>query len=270
MAIPVEQAIAALSTFSLEDEQPDVQGLAVTLVSGRSTTESAVDFEDVSAYQLSLVEDTNAVTQLDKLVREGKGMVAVLYTYRSCVKALPQLSESMKQNQADLYLETYQVLDIEIGRLREMQRWQSSAAFKLAVDMHNYTQSIKKLNGPTVTHMWGMLKLLDVLLQLDHLKNVKASIPNDFSWYKRTFTQVSATWPDTDVMREELDDLQIFLSTRWTILLNLQAEIFRVNGYPFFFSLPSKPFKNTMIPSKSHIFQSKYVFYVLLCHSQMV
>ncbi len=31
----------------------------------------------------------------------------------------------------------------------------------------------------------GMLKLLDVLLQLDHLKNVKASIPNDFSWYKR-------------------------------------------------------------------------------------
>lgn len=31
----------------------------------------------------------------------------------------------------------------------------------------------------------AMLKLLDVLLQLDHLKNAKASIPNDFSWYKR-------------------------------------------------------------------------------------
>lgn len=37
----------------------------------------------------------------------------------------------MKESQADLYLETYQVLDIEIGRLREMQRWQSSAAFKV-------------------------------------------------------------------------------------------------------------------------------------------
>lgn len=42
-----------------------------------------------------------------------------------------QLSESMKDSQADLYLETYQVLDIEIGRLREIQRWQSSAAFKV-------------------------------------------------------------------------------------------------------------------------------------------
>lgn len=30
-----------------------------------------------------------------------------------------------------------------------------------------------------------MLRLLDILLQLDHLKNAKASIPNDFSWYKR-------------------------------------------------------------------------------------
>jgi cytoplasmic FMR1 interacting protein len=49
-------------------------------------------------------------------------------------------------------------------------------------------------------------------------------------YYYRTFTQVSVNWPDTEQMREELDDLQIFLSTRWTILLNLQQEIFRVNG----------------------------------------
>ncbi|XLT67252.1 hypothetical protein HN873_023691, partial [Arachis hypogaea] len=76
----------------------------------------------------------------------------------------------------------------------------------------------------------SMLKLLDVLVQLDHFKNAKASIPNDFSWYKRTFTQVSGQWQDTNSMREELDDLQIFLSTRWAILLNLHVEMFRVNN----------------------------------------
>lgn len=36
-----------------------------------------------------------------------------------------------------------------------------------------------------IIHCRSMLKLLDVLVQLDHLKNAKASIPNDFSWYKR-------------------------------------------------------------------------------------
>lgn len=42
-----------------------------------------------------------------------------------------QLPESMKQSQADLYLETYQVLDLEMSRLREIQRWQASAASKV-------------------------------------------------------------------------------------------------------------------------------------------
>lgn len=42
-----------------------------------------------------------------------------------------QLPDSMKHSQADLYLETYQVLDLEMSRLREIQRWQSSAASKV-------------------------------------------------------------------------------------------------------------------------------------------
>ncbi|KAF7045827.1 hypothetical protein CFC21_054895 [Triticum aestivum] len=229
MAIPVEEAIAALSTFSLEDEQPDVQGLAVLLSSERYATNSPIEYSDVAAYRLSLGEDTKAINQLNTLIQEGKEMASLLYTYRSCVKALPQLPDSMKHSQADLYLETYQVLDLEMSRLREIQRWQASAASKLAADMQRFSRPERLVNGPTVTHFWSMLKLLDVLLQLDHLKNAKASIPNDFSWYKRTFTQVSTQWQDTDTMREELDDLQIFLSTRWAILLNLHAEMFRTN-----------------------------------------
>ncbi|XXG67953.1 hypothetical protein AAC387_Pa06g1174 [Persea americana] len=230
MAVPVEEAIAALSTFSLEDDQPDVQGLAVLLSTERCATQSPIEYGDVSAYRLSLVEDTKAINQLNTLIQEGKEMTSVLYTYRSCVKALPQLPDSMKQSQADLYLETYQVLDLEMSRLREIQRWQSSAASKLAADMQRFSRPERRLNGPTITHLWSMLKLLDVLVELDHLKNAKASIPNDFSWYKRTFTQVSVQWQDTDSMREELDDLQIFLSTRWAILLNLHVEMFRVNN----------------------------------------
>ncbi|XP_039043565.1 protein PIR [Hibiscus syriacus] len=229
-AVPVEEAIAALSTFSLEDEQPEIQGPAVLVSTERGSTISPIEYSDVSAYRLSLSEDTKALNQLNTLIQEGKEMASVLYTYRSCVKALPQLPDSMKHNQADLYLETYQVLDLEMSRLREIQRWQASAATKLAADMQRFSRPERRINGPTITHLWSMLKLLDVLVQLDHLKNAKASIPNDFSWYKRTFTQVSVQWPDTDSMREELDDLQIFLSTRWAILLNLHVEMFRVNN----------------------------------------
>ncbi|XP_048136485.1 protein PIR isoform X3 [Rhodamnia argentea] len=230
MAVPVEEAIAALNTFSLEDEQPEIQGPAIWVSAEPGATNSPIEYSDVSAYRLSLSEDTKALNQLNTLIQEGKEMASVLYTYRSCVKALPQLPESMKHSQADLYMETYQVLDLEMSRLREIQRWQSSAASKLAADMQRFSRPERRINGPTITHLWSMLKLLDILVQLDHLKNAKASIPNDFSWYKRTFTQVSIQWQDVDTMREELDDLQIFLSTRWAILLNLHVEMFRVNN----------------------------------------
>ncbi|KAG5575490.1 hypothetical protein H5410_055624 [Solanum commersonii] len=232
MAVPIEEAIAALSTFSLEDDQPEVQGqgFGFQLKVVQLLVQS---YSDVAAYRLSLSEDTKAINQLNTLIQEGKEMGSVLYTYRSCVKALPQLPDSMKQSQADLYLETYQVLDLEMSSLREIQRWQASAASKLAADMQRFSRPERRINGPTVTHLWSMLKLLDVLIQLDHLKNAKASIPNDFSWYKRTFTQVSVQWQDTDSMREELDDLQIFLSTRWAILLNLHVEMFRVNNLEY-------------------------------------
>ncbi|KAI8556103.1 hypothetical protein RHMOL_Rhmol05G0226000 [Rhododendron molle] len=216
MAVPVEEAIAALSTFSLEDEQPDVQGPGVWVSTERGATNSPIEYTDVSAYRLSLSEDTKALNQLNTLIHEGKDMASVLYTYRSCVKALPQLPDSMKQSQADLYLETYQVLDLEMSRLREIQRWQGSAASKLAADMQRFSRPERRINGPTITHLWSMLKLLDILVQLDHLKNAKASIPNDFSWYKRTFTQVSMQWQDNDSLREELDDLQ-HISTLYPI-----------------------------------------------------
>lgn len=45
--------------------------------------------------------------------------------------SIMQLPDSMKQSQGDLYLETYQVLDLEMSRLREIQRWQASAASKV-------------------------------------------------------------------------------------------------------------------------------------------
>jgi cytoplasmic FMR1 interacting protein len=72
MAIPVQEAITPLCTFSLEGEQPDVHGLAVLLSSERYATNSNIEYSDVAAYCLSLGEDTKAINQLNTLIQEGK------------------------------------------------------------------------------------------------------------------------------------------------------------------------------------------------------
>ncbi|CAF2120202.1 unnamed protein product, partial [Brassica napus] len=104
------------------------------------------------------------------LIQEGKEMASILYTIEAALKHSLRgpFPESMKHSQADLYLETYQYTSLQ-----------------LAADMQRSSRPERRINGPTVTHLWSMLKLLDILVQLDHLKNAKASIPNYFSWYKR-------------------------------------------------------------------------------------
>lgn len=92
---------------------------------------------------------------------------------------------------------------------------------QLAADMQRFSRPERRINGPTISHLWcvimsllfiylfiylvnllnsfvldsrSMLKLFDVLVQLDHLKNAKASIPNDFSWYKRYVFSFSSAY----------------------------------------------------------------------------
>lgn len=113
-----------------------------------------------------------------------------------------QLPDSMKQSQADLYLETYQVLDLEMSRLREIQRWQVSAASKvryymiypfvlfvnlelnfhlimnvnfsiqLAADMQRFSRPERRINGPTITHLWCIKHFFVLLLYCFQLENL--------------------------------------------------------------------------------------------------
>ena len=64
-----------------------------------------------------------------------------------CITTFLQLPDSMKQSQAELYLETYQVLDLEMSRLREIQRWQASAASKVRVCINLGFYSLSWLNS---------------------------------------------------------------------------------------------------------------------------
>ncbi|MCH98718.1 protein PIR-like [Trifolium medium] len=92
-----------------------------------------------------------------------------------------------------------------MSRLREIQRWQASASSKLAADMQRFSRPERRINGPTISHLWSMLRLFDVLVQLDHLKNAKASIPNDFSWYKR----------NNQLVNYEIFRLKYLIGTMW-------------------------------------------------------
>ena len=151
---------------------------------------------------------------------------------------------------------------------------------QLAADMQRFSRPERRINGPTISHLWcvimiyafvvgfcycccfvffifsvldcrSMLKLLDVLVQLDHLKNAKASIPNDFSWYKRYVVNLCLSHVIFRLRIFNFSQVQCF-------------SLFVILSYIHFFS---EPFLCMVLLYSPHSFLliSKYVFFLSFC-----
>ncbi|GAQ86053.1 hypothetical protein KFL_002670115 [Klebsormidium nitens] len=224
--VEIAAAVAALATFSIEDEQPSPNGLADPVTVDKSSFSSATGFADVPAFKLALTEDVHGLNQLDALVAQGHALLTSLYTYRSCVKVVPQVPPDPQ-----LYEATFAILRVEVERIMTVHTFQASAARQLCIDMQRFSHPGRHINGPSVAHKWLMLRLLDALLLLDCVKNSKPSLATDFAWYKGLFAQVSNAPDAVNPEADNHDLLQVFLTTRFSILKNLRAELGRLASY---------------------------------------
>uniref|UniRef100_A0A7N2M0E8 Uncharacterized protein n=1 Tax=Quercus lobata TaxID=97700 RepID=A0A7N2M0E8_QUELO len=71
MAVPVEEAIAALSTFSLEDEQPEVQGPGLWVSTERGATESPIGMNSLEQFCGSELGVHESAMELPPIVSQG-------------------------------------------------------------------------------------------------------------------------------------------------------------------------------------------------------
>ncbi|CAI5526026.1 unnamed protein product [Closterium sp. Naga37s-1] len=220
MALTVDDAIATLFTLTQHDEQPGVQGLTSTMVYDASYRTSYTEYAEVAAFQLSLEDDTAAINQLDALLADGKDALASLYTYRSVSKSFPESVQALDENaEPGLLQEAFALVDVEIQRLRDIHLWQMRAQSLIAADLQRFSG---EMTGPTLTHLWSLLRVLDTCLLLDLLKHTKAAPLPDLLWFRRAVQSGrvdAAKGSDTD------SDLEEFWSKRWAVLSSLQVGI---------------------------------------------
>ncbi|CAI5929580.1 unnamed protein product [Closterium sp. NIES-65] len=190
MALTVDDAIATLFTLTQHDEQPGVQGLTSTMVYDASYRTSYTEYAEVAAFQLSLEDDTAAINQLEALLADGKDMLASLYTYRSVSESFPQSVQALDENaEPGLLQEAFAIVDVEIQRLRNIHQWQMRARSLIAADLQRFSG---EMTGPTLTHLWSLLRVLDTCLLLDLLKHTKAAPLSDLLWFRRHACLTSA------------------------------------------------------------------------------
>lgn len=125
-------------------------------------------------------------------MKQGDQFINLLYTYRSCSKALPQVKTSDQPNKNEIYEGTYAVLEPEIKKLKTFMYYQRDTIKLFCENVKRlasfYLPDKKKgpaIDQPSESFLNCMIQLLDRFALLDALKNMKACLNNDFSFYKR-------------------------------------------------------------------------------------
>eukprot|EP00003_Mantamonas_plastica_P000908 TRINITY_DN106_c0_g1_i11.p1 TRINITY_DN106_c0_g1~~TRINITY_DN106_c0_g1_i11.p1 ORF type:complete len:1475 (-),score=530.80 TRINITY_DN106_c0_g1_i11:1304-5728(-) len=224
----LSQTISDLENFVLVDDSPFVEGPNVPL-----SYESVHDtnYHDMEAFDVppKFREEANYIAELARVVQDGEKYVSILYTFRSCSKAIPQVKTSDQENKELIHQKTYEVLKPEIDKLKDCMNYQEDATAL-------FCQNIDKMAGiykkEVVSESWvdEMIVMMDHLLVMDSLKNMKASLNNDFSFYRRATSSLRNVVGDEGAA-EEQQRLYMFLAYQNSITTNLKTQLTKVANY---------------------------------------
>lgn len=243
----VSNGFISSNFLHLEDNVPNIQyknsSLSVEISSSSNTS-----WQDHNGYFTTFGQEIDFIAKIETLVNKGTELIHTLYTYRSVSQAIPEISMEIPKNISPAEEAEMTAKRIEINRkildiLRpEMKKLKEFIAYTL--------EAISLFHG-CITHLTNkeshnelipegiylsVIKLADIMLILDTLKDIKTCFKNDFSRYKR----VVGAHPSIEIL-EEISQLQTFYSNpdprkaTHYLFFNLRDEVKRVNGHEIIF-----------------------------------
>ena len=162
----------------------------------------------------------------------------MLYTYRSIARALPTVSGD-EANKRAMYAASFEVLHPAITRVkalidfkeRAVAKWVSNLALLVRAEAKSRSNASGEAPVPCEALYLQMLRTLDLIAVLDALKDTKACLNNDFSFYKRAFQNCRADVPDQEQITTENNLLKDILPNQQTLLTALKIAVHRTPGH---------------------------------------
>ena len=218
-AAPSLLASAASSPTSSSSSSPSApptisaSPLSVTYTLSSSDVSDYHDRSGYSSSALPFVEEFSYLDPLTALLSDSGQYIAMLYTYRSVSKAMPMVqADTSEKDKQDIHLTSFALLRPEMLKCRQLMDF-CMKAVRATVSTVSFIQRMEgDKRVPSDVLYQSVLAMLDVLLLLDALKDMKTCLLNDFSRYKRAFTPIKATLSDSDLLSDEIHQLQMFLS----------------------------------------------------------
>lgn len=143
----------------------------------------------------------------EAILAKAPEMVSMLYSYRGVSKAFPMNSSPGKNEEMHFkMLKVLRPIFLRISKLQSFHENLTAAVKSLLMEM-----SINK-DIYTDPYMESLVRLLNYSVVLDSLKDTKASIQNDFSFYKRALKIAQPLVQDFETLNREQEQLQYFFS----------------------------------------------------------
>lgn len=110
-----------------------------------------------------------------------------------------------------------------------------SAIFVFVRNLRKLVQPAQNNEVCSEEHVRMLTHIIDMLVTLDALKDMKACLQNDFARYKRSFANIRNDIEDSDTIADNVHNLQMFLGNPQQphdlILSSLRSEVQKVPGF---------------------------------------
>eukprot|EP00911_Craspedida_sp_UC1_P002217 UC1_evm1s1691 len=218
-----------LSLHQLKDDTPSTEAVGVTLnyVSNFDT-----NFEDRAGFIGGIakyVEEAQSIGKLNNILDEGFKYAAMIYTWRSMARAIPQASGDDEAFQRALHTKTVEILGPEIAKLRAFFLFQKRAIERFGEEVRTLSNPKRQATFISQTQKVTLGKMIDMFAVLDSLKNM-SPLNTDYAMYSRAqnFLNKGKT-VDHEELIEQMAE-RSFLAEPKSITNQLQAVLADIPG----------------------------------------
>ncbi|KAJ3091316.1 Cytoplasmic FMR1-interacting protein 2, partial [Quaeritorhiza haematococci] len=185
---------------------------------------------DKSGMHKFCVKEAGQVAKLKSLVKDGQQLLIRLYSYRSCSRAIAHVDAQNQPSKADIYRKIFEILRPEIDKMRDLMFFRDRAVQTVVDTLLTLTPDIRDREMfLSMDFLASFAEVLDMFVVLDAMKNIKGSMNNDFSMYKRAFSNLPK-----DIVEDETTinhKLYFFLGQHDQFSIELKKSLANVPGY---------------------------------------
>ncbi|KAJ3339403.1 Cytoplasmic FMR1-interacting protein 2 [Gonapodya sp. JEL0774] len=174
-----------------------------------------------------------AIAKIRETVNTGTTLLSRLYATRGCYRSLPQVQSNEDPNRAEIYSRTFQILKPEVEKAKELMRFLDSAIVTLR-DVFLSLRLHYKDHWASDMLLAETANLFNLLVTLDYVKNMKGSLNNDLSFFKRAMANMGSKASASDEETAELHKLYLFLGNHDQFVSELRKQISVLNGHEEF------------------------------------